>query len=376
MKRYAPTAAVAAIAFVAGGAAAVGTGAVSIRPILLAQAGKPAVGPPRPAPAKPAGPRPAAKPSPVRVAVAGSVSASRSADEDRYQGVKLGTNSSLGTWRPFPADSYWNTPIDHIPVDENSKAYISSVGLDRNLHPDFGPQFEGRFIGIPYVVVSGNAPRVPVRFEYADESDHELYPIPPNPPIEGYPNVPKDGDRHLLMVDRDNWRLFELIAVSKQGNRWTALSGAVFDLKQHPNRPAGWTSADAAGLPIFPALVKWDEVHVQKEIRHALRFTVPKTQRGYAPPARHFASRNNDVSLPPMGLRVRLKASYDISGFTPEAQVILKALKKYGMILADNGAPWFIQGAPDPRWNSQALSDLKRVKGSDLEAIQVSHIVR
>lgn len=377
MKQHTATAAFAVAAFVAGGTAAVGTGAIGRRPYPLAQVAKPAQNAAKSGTVSATG---AKRPSQPReasnAAAAQSSGPAVGGDEGRFRGVKLGTNSSLGTWRPFPDDNYWNTPIDHLTVDDNSRVYLSSIGLDKHLHPDFGPQFEGRFIGIPFVVVNGTTPRHPVTFQYADESDHELYPIPANPPIEGYPDPPEMGDRHLLMIDRDNWRLFELIGVQKQGKRWAAISGAVFDLNTHPNRPNGWTSADAAGLPIFPALVKWEEVHIHKEIRHALRFTVPKTQRAYVPPASHYASPHKDPTLPPMGIRVRLKASYDISGFSPQCQVILKALKKYGMILADNGSPFFIQGSPDPRWESDKLAEIKRVKGADLEVVQTSYMVR
>lgn len=282
---------------------------------------------------------------------------------------KLGVNADLGTWRPFPDDCYWNVPVDHFPVDPRSDIYIKSIGADLSLRPDFGGVYEGHNVGIPYVVVPGSQPRVPVKIEYYGESDNDYYPIPPNPPIEGYPNPPADGDRHLLIVDRDHERLFELIGVRKQGDRWYALSGAIFDLNQHPNRPLGWTSADAAGLPILPALVRYDEVHTLKEVRHAMRFTAQVTQRAFVFPATHFASRNKDENLPPMGIRVRLKKSYDISKFPPECQVILRGLKKYGMILADNGRPWLFQGAPDPRWSVETLAEMKRVKGSDFEVV-------
>jgi hypothetical protein len=289
------------------------------------------------------------------------------------KGVKLGANASLGGQRVFPEDNPWNVEIAHIPADPNSDRYIQRIGVNANLHPDFGTVYMGVPSGIPYVVVPGNQPKVPVTFDYADESDRCLYPIPPDPPIEGGPNA--KGDRHILIVDRDNWKLYELFAARRRDGAWHAGSGAVFDLSSNQLRPAGWTSADAAGLPLFPGLVRYDEVVEQKEIRHALRFTVRQTRRAYIHPARHFASRSKDPGLPPMGLRVRLKASYDISGFPRSAQVILKALKKYGMILADNGGNWFISGAPDPRWNDEELATLKRVKGKDLEVIQIGNIV-
>jgi hypothetical protein len=282
----------------------------------------------------------------------------------------LGVNASLRGWRAFPDDNAWNTPIDHLPVDANSDKYVASIGVGANLHPDWGNKPEW---GIPYVVVSGNQPRVPVKFEYGDESDHEPYPIPANPPIEGGPD--SNGDRHILMIDRDNWKLYELFSVRYKNNQWTAGSGAIFDLKSNALRPAGWTSADAAGLPIFPGLVRADEVFEQKEIRHALRFTCKQTRRAYVFPARHWASRSNDPNLPPMGMRVRLKADYDITKFSPSMQVILRALKKYGMILADNGSNWFVSGVSDPRWNGDELNSLKKIKGRDFEVVQMGNVV-
>lgn len=285
----------------------------------------------------------------------------------------LGVNASLAGAQLFPADNPWNTPIDHLPVDERSADYIASIGRDVHLHPDFGKSNDGVSPGIPYVVVSGDEPRRPVRFRWADESDIALYPIPSNAPIEGGPK--SAGDRHLLILDRTNSKLYELYGARKSGSIWEAGSGAVFDLLSNNLRPAGWTSADAAGLPILPGLVRYDEVVEQREIRHALRFTAKTTRRAYVYPARHWASTHTDTKLPPMGLRVRLKAAYDISGFPPAAQVILKALKKYGMLLADNGGSWFITGAPDSRWIDDELGALKRVKGDDLEVVQTENIV-
>ena len=283
--------------------------------------------------------------------------------------VHLGPNADLGGRRVFPEDNPWNLDISHVPADPNSATYIAAIGADAPLHPDFGTVWDGAPWGIPYVVVPGNQPRLPVTFEWFDEADLCMYPIPPNPPIE-------KGDRHLLMIDRDNWKLYELSYASKdQDGNWKAAAGADFDLKSNDLRPAGWTSSDAAGLPVFPGLVRYDEVVQQKEIRHALRFTAPKTRRAYIYPARHWASKLTDPNLPPMGLRVRLKASYDISGFPPTAQVILKALQKYGMFLADHGRSWYLSGAPDPRWKDADMETLKRVKGSDLEVIRIGNIV-
>lgn len=282
----------------------------------------------------------------------------------------LGVNASLRGWRPFPDDNPWNTPIDHLPVDANSDKYVASIGAGKHLHPDWG--LEQKW-GIPYVVVSGAQKRVPVKFEYSDESDHEPYPIPPDPPIEGGPD--SNGDRHILMIDRDNWKLYELFSVRFKDNQWTAGSGAIFDLKSNALRLAGWTSADAAGLPIFPGLVRADEVFEQKEIRHALRFTVSRTRRAYVFPARHWASQSHDPNLPPMGMRVRLKANYDISKFSPSMQVILRALKKYGMIVADNGGDWFVSGVSDRRWNDDELNSLKTIKGRDFEVVKMENLV-
>jgi hypothetical protein len=292
---------------------------------------------------------------------------------EKTQGIQLGPNASLNGKRPFPDDNDWNADISQVPVDPNSDTYIASIGADAHLHPDFGTVYQGAPLGMPYVVVPGNQPRLPVTFAFADESDHCLYPIPPDAPIEGGLSA-KHGDRHVLIIDRDNWKLYELYAVRQEDNHWLAGSGAVFDLRSNNLRPAGWTSADAAGLPIFPGLVRYDEVMQQKEIRHALRFSAKKTRRAYIHPARHFASKSTDNQLPPMGLRVRLKASVDISKFPASAQVILQALKNYGMFLADNGGNWFLSGAPDPRWKDEDLATLKRIQGQDLEVIRIGNI--
>ena len=288
---------------------------------------------------------------------------------------ELGVNVSLKGRRFFPDDNPWNLDVSKRPVDPNSAKYIESIGLGKNLHPDFGTVYNGAPSGIQYVVVPGNQPKIPVTFEYPDESDGDAYPIPPDPPIEGGPK--SEGDRHILMLDRDNWKLYELFSCYPQdgGKKWKAGSGAIFDLNSNKLRPAGWTSADAAGLPILPGLVRYDEVMELGEIRHALRFTVRKTQRGYVAPATHWASRSKDSNLPPMGMRVRLKADYDISKFPKPVQVILTCLKKYGMLLADNGGDWFMSGSPNPKWDDEALSTIKRVKGRDLEVVRMEKIV-
>ncbi len=285
----------------------------------------------------------------------------------------LGKNANLNGRRPFPATNAWNTRIDTAAVDPRSGALIAAIGASDHLHADFGADWNGGPFGIPYVVVSGSQRRVSVSFDYADESDPGPYPIPATAPIEG--GASSDGDRHVLVVDRDNWKLYELYAgyPKNGGKRWAAGSGAVFNLSTGTARPAGWTSADAAGLPIFPGLVRYDEVSAGV-IKHALRFTVSRTRRGYVAPARHFASSNTSTTLPPMGMRVRLKADYRISGYPKQARVILQAMKTYGMIVADNGSDWFVSGAPDKRWNDDALNTLKRVPGSAFEVVKMGKV--
>ena len=275
----------------------------------------------------------------------------------------------LGAVEIFPVDNPWNTPIDQLTVHPRSLTWIRSIGADTRLHPDFGTVWNGGPNGIPFVVVPSSQPGRHVVFRYADESDAGPYPIPSDPPIEGGPNAEPGSDRHLIMIDPQKKLLYELFQVFPDGqDSWKAGSGAIFDLSSNRVRPDGWTSADAAGLPIFPGLVRYDEV-AAGEIRHALRFTVEKTQRGYIFPARHFASHSGDHRLPPLGLRVRLKKDFDISQFPKSVQVILTCLKRYGMLLADNGGDWFISGAPDQRWSEAELSTLKRVTGRDLECV-------
>ena len=281
-----------------------------------------------------------------------------------------GANVPIGI-RLFPADNPWNQDVSSLPVDPNSSVYLSSVGLGEPLHPDFGTVWDGAPNGIPYVVVRGTQPKVPITFYYADESDPGPYPIPLDAPIEGGPA--SDGDRHILTLDIDNHVLYEVYDAhySAATGQWIAGSGAIWNLGSNALRPDGWTSADAAGLPMLPGLVRYDEVSAGA-IDHALRFTVPDTQRAYVFPASHFASDSTDPALPPMGLRVRLKAGYDISRFPPEVQVVLRALKKYGMIVADNGGPFYISGAPDPRWDDDALHEITAVTGRDLEVVETT----
>jgi hypothetical protein len=284
----------------------------------------------------------------------------------------LGVNASLQGARPFPDDNPWNTPIDQEPVDPDSDLFIDSIGRTASLHPDFGADWNGGPFGIPYIVVSGDTPAVPVSFQYADESDPGPYPIPPDAPIEG--GAASQGDRHILVIDRDHWKSYELFAAHPSGPGYDAGSGAIFDLGSNALRPAGWTSADAAGLPIFPGLARYDEVVERKVIRHALRFTAARTRRAYVSPARHFASESTDPSFPPMGMRVRLKSGFDVTGFPPSARVVLQALKTYGMFLADNGGNWYISGAPDSRWSDDELNTLKGLTGNDFEVVRMGPV--
>ncbi|MFN2468968.1 MAG: hypothetical protein ABR521_12655 [Gaiellaceae bacterium] len=273
----------------------------------------------------------------------------------------------------FPADNPWNRKVDRLPVAANSKKVIAAIGAGGTLHPDFGSGlYEGGPIGIPITVVQGSkTPKHRPVFLYGDESDKGPYPIPRNVKIEGGPKA--SGDRHALIVDRERCRLYELYALAPSGRGWRAGSGAIWDLRSNRVRPAGWTSADAAGLPILPGLARYDEVS-RGVIDHALRFTVERTRRAYVYPARHFASDETDPALPPMGLRLRLRANYPTAGFPRQARVVLEALKRYGMIVADNGSNWFITGAPDPRWSNDALRTLGRVKGSDFQVVNTASL--
>lgn len=273
----------------------------------------------------------------------------------------------------FPANNPWNERVDNLPVAANSAQMIASIGLDTGLHPDFGSGlYDGQPIGIPFDVVSKSTPRSRVAFDYADESDHVAYPIPKTVHIEGGRN--SSGDRHAILVDKSACRLYELFALyPTSSGGWKAGSGATWNLRSNHVRPAGWTSADAAGLPIFPGLARYDEV-ARGVIDHALRFTAARTRRAFIYPARHYASSSDDPSLPPMGLRVRLKASVDLSGFPRQARIVLQALKTYGMILADNGSNWYISGAPDPHWSNDALHTIGRITGSDFEVVDTTSL--
>jgi hypothetical protein len=274
----------------------------------------------------------------------------------------------------FPSNNAWNTAIDKLPVDANSSKYINIIGPTIGLHPDFGAGlYDGSPMGIPYVMVNGSQPKVNIVFDTYSESDPGPYPIPPSPPIEG--GDASSGDRHVLVVDTTNLILYETYSTYPNNDgTWHAGSGAIFDLKSNTLRPDTWTSADAAGLPILPGLVRYDEV-AKGEINHAIRFTVPKTQKKYVWPARHYASSITDTQYPPMGQRFRLKSSFDISTYSAVNQVILTAMKKYGIILADNGSAIYISGCPDSRWNNDDLSNLKKIKGASFEAVDCSSLM-
>jgi hypothetical protein len=315
-------------------------------------------------------PAPTAAPAAASRAPAASVVVSAG---DKKPTVELGANVSLNGARLLPNDSPWHQDISNAPVDRNSARILARIG-DKPLHPAFGTEWEGVPVGIPYVVVNGTQRRVPVSFTYADESDPGPYPIPPNAPIEGGPKG--DGDRHVLVLDRDNWILYEIFnAFPQPGGAWKADSGAIWDLKKNQVRPDRWTSADAAGLPVLPGLIRYDEVVGAQALEHAVRFTLTKTRRAYVPPASHWASKLFDEDLPPMGMRVRLKAGYDVSGFAPQIQIVLRALKKYGMILADNGSDNFVGGVNDMRWDPDILRQLKRVTTKDLEVVEMKGLV-
>jgi hypothetical protein len=265
----------------------------------------------------------------------------------------------------FPASNPWNQRVDRLPVLANSSRIVASIGASTGLHPDFGSGlYNGQRIGIPYEVVNRHTRRAKFSFQYADESDRGPYPVGTHPPIEG------GSDHHVLMVDRDACKLYEVSGAQPHagGKRWTGWSGAIWSLRSNRVRPKTWTSADAAGLPIFPGLARYDEVR-RGSIDHALRFTVEQTRRAFIYPARHYASTRTDPDLPAMGQRLRLRASFDTSGFPPQARVVLEALKRYGMIVADNGSNWYISGAPNSHWSNDDLHSLGRVRGSDFEVV-------
>ena len=326
---------------------------------------------PSPSPAGPPSAAPAPSPAP----------ASNGLRYGDFAAASLGSGAALNGALAFPADNAWNLDISGAPVDPASDALIASIGLTTGLHPDFGAQPGGPPIGIPYVVVASGQAKVRIVFTaYGSESDPGPYPVPPNAPVEGGPA--STGDRHVLVVDRDANRLYELFGARLEADgSWSAASGAIFHLDSNDVRPtaaAGWTSADAAGLPIFPGLARYEEAALGPGgIRHALRFTVQRSRRAYVPPATHFASSSTSATLPPMGMRVRLKASYAIPAqFSTETRALLTAMKTHGMIVADNGSNWFVSGAPDDRWNNDALvGELRQVQGQSFEVVRMTGLV-
>jgi hypothetical protein len=277
---------------------------------------------------------------------------------------------TIGACNVFPANNIWNVPIDNLPVAANSATLVNTIGPTLHLHADFGSGlWDGAPIGIPFVTVPGSQTKYPVTFQYSDESDPGPYAVPLSAPIEG--GSTSTGDRHAIAVDTDNCILYELYSAFPQTASWQAGSGVIFNLNGNTLRPAGWTSADAAGLPIFPGLVRYDEV-AAGEIQHAIRLTVPQTLDSYIWPAKHEASSLTDPKYPKMGQRFRLRANFDMSAYPSDAQVILRALQKYGMFVADNGSAWYISGAPDSRWNNDNLATFSNVHGSDFEAVDDS----
>lgn len=277
----------------------------------------------------------------------------------------------------FPADNIWNARIDTLPVHPRSVAFINSIGANITLHPDFGTFWQGAPIGIPFAVAPATQPNVTITFGpggYPAQSDTGPMPIPPTALVEGGANA--SGDRHVLVIKQGECKLYELYRAFKINDaQWQVDSSAVYDLHSHALRPAGWTSADAAGLPMLPGLIRMDEVKAG-EIAHAIRFTAVRTQRAFVWPARHFASNITDANVPAMGQRFRLKASKDLSSYPKDIQVIFTAFKRYGLILADNGSNWFVGGEHNPAWNDDMLvSAFRTLKGSDFEAVDVSSMM-
>jgi hypothetical protein len=304
----------------------------------------------------------------------GSVTTATTGSAGTGPGGSTGSGPTLGGCALFPADNPWNLDISGYPVDPMSSTYIASIGAEVGLHPDFGAEYDGAPNGIPYVVVPANQPMVNVDFvDSPDESDPGPYPIPPDAPIEGGPQG--DGDRHVLVLQQGSCTLFETFSSFPKGAKWEAGSGAVWHLDKNEIRKDEWTSADAAGLAILPGLVRYDEAVEIGEIKHALRVTVSSAQKAYIYPASHSdGSAGSDTNAPPMGLRLRLRASFDVTGFPPAVQVMLKAMKKYGLMVADSGSDWFISGAPDSKWSDDDLHELGKVVGSDFEAVTTGAI--
>jgi hypothetical protein len=307
------------------------------------------------------------------LAIAGAVQArasGRGATPARIAAMRSRPPSIAGC-RVLPADNPFNERVDRLPVAADSGPILARIGLSARVHPDFGTVYAGAPNGIPYTVATSRTRRLPVHFLYASESDRRRYPLPRGVAIEGGPHA--QGDRHVLVLDRSSCTDYELFDAHPHGSYWTAGSGAIFSLRSNRLRPAGWTSADAAGLPILPGLARYAEV-ASGAIRHALRFTAPCTAPRYVYPARHIAATCSGPNRPPMGLRVRLRSSVDIGGLPYQARVVALALKRYGLILADNGSPWYISGAPDRRWSDAALHELDRLSGRDFQVVNTSSL--
>jgi hypothetical protein len=286
-----------------------------------------------------------------------------------FGGAALAQSPTIASCPVLPANNIWNMQVDRLPVSSNSATYVGTIGTAAPLHPDFGTVYNGAPNGIPFITVPGTQTKYPATFTYQDESDPGPYAIPLNAPIEG--GSQSSGDRHAISIDTTDCILYEISSAYPQAASWQGAAGAIFDLTSNALRPATWTSTDAAGLPIFPGLVRYDEV-LAGAIEHAIRLTVPQSQHAYVWPARHYASSLTGAQYPPMGVRFRLRASFDISSYSAINQIILTALKKYGMMIADNGAPWYISGAPDSRWSDDDLHNLTQLTGADFEVVDVS----
>ncbi len=311
---------------------------------------------------------------PAEASATADPSAPATASASALASAQPSASAGAGGCDGFPADNVWRADVSALPVHESSAAFIGSIGAASTMHPDFGSGlWEGAPIGIPVTTVKPGQAGAKVTFQYARESDAGPYPIPADARIEGGPA--STGDRHIILHDQAACRVYELFAAYPNGNgSWKAGSGAIFDLRSNRLRSAGWTSADAAGLPIFAGLVRYPEI-AKGKIDHALRITVPRTRNAYVWPARHAASELTDASLPPMGLRLRLKSTVDTSKLPQQARVIAEAMKRYGVIIADNGSPWYLSGAPDDRWSNDALRALKQLRGSDFEAVDTSSLM-
>ncbi|WP_222106008.1 hypothetical protein [Catellatospora sichuanensis] len=316
----------------------------------------------------------AAGPSdPAFVTPSGTATPTASASVAAGPSAAASASPTAGPCGVFPANSVWRADVSKLPVHRSSGTLVNSIGAAAHMHPDFGAGlWDGAPIGIPVTTVKPGQKTVKVSFEYAGESDKGPYPVPADAKVEG--GRGSDGDRHVILYDAAACKVYELYAAYPSGSGWRAGSGAIYDLRSHKLRPAGWTSADAAGLSIFAGLVRYEEVAAGR-ITHALRITVPRSRNTYVWPARHAASNSGDASLPPMGLRLRLKASVDISKMPKQARVIAEAMKKYGVIVADNGSPWYLSGAPDDRWSNDALRALKNLQGSDFEAVETAGLM-